>query len=70
MLSTDVFAAGQGEGLVLRAPALGCQPTLRGAAVVPDCNAAGPPVGALLADGSPFAMKIPGAGFLGPDFRP
>lgn len=70
MLDTDVLAASQGDGLVVRGPAPGCRPTLRGAAVVPDCSAVGPPVGALLADGSPFRMQIPGAGFLGPDFRP
>jgi hypothetical protein len=51
-------------------PPAGCLPVLREEAILPDCEQPGPPLGAYAADGSLFDIAIPGAGYLGADFRP
>ena len=70
MVDPDLFIAGGGGDLRLKQPIDGCQPRLAKGVVIADCNSSGPPVGALLADGSLFDFDIPGAGYLGDAFRP
>ncbi len=66
----ELLAAAGGEDLTPTEPIPGCRPRLADGAVFADCDGAGPQVGALQADGNLFDMEIPGAGFLGADFRP
>lgn len=70
VVDPDLFIAGGGGDLRLKQPIDGCQPRLAKGVVIADCNSSGPPVGALLADGSLFDFDIPGAGYLGDAFRP
>ena len=65
-----LFAVAEGEDLSLVEPIPGCWPQLVEGAVLADCGRSGPEVGALQTGNSWFDMEIPGAGFLGADFRP
>ncbi len=69
-VSPKLFVSDEGDDLRLRQAIEGCRPRVGDGAVVADCEGSGPSIGALRADGSLFDIEIPGAGFLGADFRP
>ena len=69
IVQPDSFAAVEGAPK-LASLVEGCAPSLAEGTVLPDCSRPGPPVGASGAGGKLFDIVVPGAGYLGKDFKP